>query len=71
MVLGPGRGPHLRARIAGLKLAHSNRTQEAEGTEAARRLDADEVGRRADRHTAERDARAGRVDGAPAVREDR
>ena len=60
MVFGPGAGPQIRARIAALNQRLWLLKQESESEEAARRLDAVEVGQRADRRKAEREAEAAR-----------
>ena len=51
-----GAAGRVRARISELKLSTSQTEQEARDLEHARHLDADEVGRRADRARQERDA---------------
>lgn len=61
-----GAAGRVRARISELKLSTSQSVQEARDLEHARHLDADEVGRRADRAQLEREA----ADGA-AARNDR
>ena len=55
----------VRARIATLQQQLSRRDEEAEAEAAARRLDADEVGRRADRLKAEREAATARSTAEP------
>ena len=65
MVFGPGAGPQVRARIAALKQQLSLLNRQADAEEAARRLDADEVGQRADRRKAEREAAADRSRDSP------
>ena len=54
MVWDPG--APVRARIKGLEEKSAHRNEEEESEEAARRLDAEEVGHRADRRKAEREA---------------
>ncbi len=55
----------VRARIAMLQLQLARRDQEGAAEAAARRLDADEVGRRADRLKAEHEAATARSNAEP------
>jgi hypothetical protein len=55
----------VRGRIAMLQLQLARRDQEAGAEAAARRLDADEVGRRADRLKAEHEAGTARSNAEP------
>jgi hypothetical protein len=54
----PGIAARIRAQTAAWRLAASQSEREARAMEAARQLDADEVGRRADRRRQEREAHA-------------
>lgn len=54
----PGVVGRIRAQVAEWKLTRSQSEQEALAMDAARQLDADEVGRRADQRRQEREARA-------------
>lgn len=55
-MLQTGIAARIRAQTAELKLRLSQREQETAALEGARQLDADEIGQRADRRRAEREA---------------
>ena len=65
MPSGPGAGANFRARVKALQEQLARQNQETEAEEAARRLDADEVGQRADRRKAERERETARSDEPP------